>query len=90
MQVCRIFLSQNIRHQNVSITVVMIIRVIYKNIKKPNSLSKCITNHLSLQTMYQTLIQSLIISLYTLRIKFKFHCFTVHFNSLNLIYQLMH
>jgi len=47
-------LSHNIHHQNVSIAVVMIVKVFYKNIRNPKSLSKCITKHLSLQRMYQT------------------------------------
>jgi len=48
-------LSHNIHHQNISVAVVIFIWVFYKNIGNSNYLSKCITNHLRLQTMYQTL-----------------------------------
>jgi len=35
--------SHAIHHQYVSITIVIIVRLIYRNIRNSNSLSKCIT-----------------------------------------------
>jgi len=54
MQVCRMCLSHNIHHQNVSIAVVIFIWVFYKNIGNHNYLWKRTTNHLRLQRKYQT------------------------------------
>jgi len=54
MQVHRICLPHNIQHQNVTIAVMILTWVFYKNIGNPNHLSKCLTNRLSLQRMYQT------------------------------------
>ena len=39
-------LSHTVHHQHVSITIVIVIRLIYRNIRNPNSLSKCITEPL--------------------------------------------
>jgi len=66
MQVCRMCLSHNIRHQNASIAVMMIISVKYKNITNPNSLPKRITNHLWLWRMHKTFLYSHWISVYLL------------------------
>jgi len=44
MQLSEMCLSHTIHYQHFSIAVATIIRVTYKNIRNPNSLSKCISD----------------------------------------------
>ena len=46
MQVCSMCLSHTVHYQHVSITIIIVVRLIYRNIRNPNSLSKCITEPL--------------------------------------------
>ena len=42
MHVCSMCLSHTVHHQHISVTFVIVVRLIYRNVRNPNSLSKCI------------------------------------------------
>jgi hypothetical protein len=51
-------LSHTIHHQNVTIAAMIIIMLIYGNIRNPNNLVKCVMKHLRLGRMSKDFIKS--------------------------------
>jgi hypothetical protein len=64
MHVRSMCLSHTIHHQHISVTFVIIVRLIYRNIRNPNSLTKCITEPLEVTKNALTFLYSNWISPY--------------------------